>query len=80
MTTLTEQNLPNPPTSKRISVTLPADILEKLEFLTKAQSITQNEAIRRAIATEAFFFEERQEGSKVILQKPSKELHTVIFR
>jgi hypothetical protein len=51
-----------------------------LEFLADSQGISQNEAIRRAIATDVYFLKERLEGSKVLLQKPDKEIREVLFR
>ena len=43
---------PTPNNTKRMSISLSGDIVELLEFLAEHQGITQNEAIRRAIATD----------------------------
>lgn len=66
--------------AKRISVSLSADAAQLLEYLAQTQGITQNEALRKAIATEAYFLREMKEGSKVLLQKPDKEVREVVFR
>jgi hypothetical protein len=66
--------------SKRMSVSLPTDISTLLEFLAKSQGITQNEVFRKAIATEAYFYEETRQGTKVLLQKPNGEIREVVFR
>lgn len=67
-------------TAKRISVSLSADTAQMLEYLAKTQGITQNEALRKAIATEGYFQKEIRAGSKVLLQKSDKEIREVVFR
>jgi hypothetical protein len=66
--------------TKRMSISLSGDAAELLEFLANSQGISQNEAIRRAIATDVYFTKERQAGSRVLLQKPDKEIREVLFR
>jgi hypothetical protein len=66
--------------TKRMSIGLSGETVELLEFLADSQGISQNEAIRRAIATDVYFLKERLEGSKVLLQKPDKEIREVLFR
>lgn len=68
------------PNTKRMSIGLSGETVELLEFLAQSQGISQNEAIRRAIATDVYFLKERLEGSKVLLQKPDKEIREVLFR
>ncbi len=65
---------------KRLSISLSDDAANLLEFLAQTQGITQNEALRRAIATEAYLLQERMQGTKVLLQKPDKEIREVLFR
>ena len=83
---LTSDVLSNEPVSsnassvKRMSISLSGDIARLLEFLADSQGISQNEALRRAIATEAYLLQERQQGTKVLLQKPDKEIREVLFR
>jgi hypothetical protein len=67
-------------TAKRISVSLSTDAAQMLEYLAKTQGITQNEALRKAIATEAYFQKEIRAGSKILLQKSDKEIREVVFR
>jgi hypothetical protein len=68
------------PSTKRMSIGLSGETVELLEFLAQSQGISQNEAIRRAIATDVYFLKERLEGSKVLLQKSDKEIREVLFR
>lgn len=76
------QNLPATKATcgKRLSISLSDDAANLLEFLAQSQGITQNEALRRAIATEAYLLEERKNGTKVLLQKSDKEIREVMFR
>ncbi|NET43058.1 CopG family transcriptional regulator [Okeania sp. SIO2B3] len=68
------------PLAKRMSVTLPTDVAEMLEFLAKSQGITQNEALRKAIATEAYFQKEIKQGSTVLIMNSDKSVKEVVFR
>jgi metal-responsive CopG/Arc/MetJ family transcriptional regulator len=67
-------------TTKRMSVNLSSDVANWLESIAKEQNISQSEALRRAIATEKYLLDERQKGSKVLLQRSDKEIREVIFR
>lgn len=67
-------------TGKRMSVSLSSDIAHLLAFLATSQGITQNEALRKAIATEGYLQKEIAQGTKVLLQKPDGEIREVIFR
>lgn len=63
-----------------MSVSLSADAARMLEFIAQNQGISQNEALRKAIATEAYLVQEMAQGSKVLLQKENKEVREVVFR
>ena len=65
---------------KRMSVSLSGDIARMLEFLAESQGISQNEALRKAIATEAYLLQERLQGTKVLLQHPDTQVREVLFR
>jgi hypothetical protein len=65
---------------KRMSISLPSDIADLLEYLAKFQGISQNEALRKAIATEAYFLQERQQGNRVLIQAHDQQIKEVIFR
>ena len=73
-------DLPNTNSVKRMSVSLSGDAARLLESLAEAQGITQNEALRKAIATEAYLRQEMEQGAKVLLQKSDKEIREVVFR
>jgi hypothetical protein len=70
----------NASSTKRMSVSLSGDAARLLEFLAESQGISQNEALRKAIATEAYLRQEMMQGAKVLLQKSDKEIREVVFR
>jgi predicted DNA-binding protein len=65
---------------KRMSISLSVEASELLDFLAQSQGITQNEALRRAISTEAFFLKEMKSGAKVLIQNSDKEIREILFR
>ncbi|QJB47221.1 ribbon-helix-helix protein, CopG family [Dolichospermum flos-aquae] len=77
---LSSEQASNAPNIKRMSISLSADVAAMLTFLAESQGISQNEALRKAIATEAYLLQERQQGTKVLLQRPDKEIREVLFR
>jgi len=80
MSLINQKDSSNATNMKRMSVSLSGDAAQLLESLSKAQGITQNEALRKAIATEAYIRQEILQGTKVLLQKPDGEIREVVFR
>ncbi|WOL31463.1 hypothetical protein [Microcoleus phage My-WqHQDG] len=72
---MTDTNKP-----KRMSVTLNGEASQQLEWLAEVQGITQVEALRKAIATDAYLHKEIRQGSKVLLRGSDNELREVVFR
>ena len=66
--------------TKRVSVSLPLDTIKKLDQIASRHGITMTDAIRRAIATEAYIDREIQEDSKILIQKSDNTLREVVFR
>ncbi len=66
--------------TKRMSITLTGDSTEYLEFLSNSQGITQNEALKKAIATEVYIRKHTMLGVKVLLENPDGEIREVVFR
>lgn len=75
-----QRNTARSPTATRMTISLSEDVAKLLEWLAETQSVTKNEALRKAIATEAYFQKEMAEGSKILLQKRDKEIREVVFR
>jgi hypothetical protein len=73
-------NTTNPTNAKRMSVSLSGDAAKLLAQLAESQGITQNEALRKAIATEAYLRQEIEQGAKVLLHSPDKDIREVVFR
>ena len=66
--------------TKRVSVSLPLDTIKKLDKIASRHGITMTDAIRRAIATEAYIDNEIQEDNKILIQKSDNTLREVVFR
>lgn len=65
---------------KRMSISLPENIADLLEALGKEQGITQTEALKRAILTEAFIQRELSHGSDILVRKPGQDtLERLVF-
>lgn len=65
---------------KRMTIALPSDSARMLELLCELQGITQVEALRRAISTEAFIQREIQNGSRILAQSPDRQIKELVFR
>jgi hypothetical protein len=77
---LTNKGPRSPNITKRRSLNLFSDTVEFLEYLAEEQGISDNEAIRRAIATEAYFLKERRNNSKILIQDANGDVREVVFR
>lgn len=66
--------------SKRMSITLNQDAATLLSILAKNQNISQNEALRRAIATESYIQQQIANGGTILLQKDNGDIREVVFR
>lgn len=66
--------------AKRMSVSFPADVASLLEELSETQGVSQNEVLRRAIATEAYIYRQVAAGSTILVQKSDGQIHEVVFR
>jgi hypothetical protein len=65
---------------KRMTVALPPETAKMLELLSELQGVSQTEALKRAISTEAFIQREIKDGSKVLIQSPNSHLKELVFR
>jgi hypothetical protein len=65
---------------KRMTISLPENIAEVLEALSQEQGITQNEALKRAILTEAFIQRELIHESDILVRKKGQDtLERLVF-
>lgn len=65
---------------KRMSVALPPEVAALLEQLATTQGVTQVEALRMAIKTEAFLQGEIRVGCKVVLVGSGSTQRELVFR
>lgn len=79
MTTNTKTKQEDNP-SKRMTVVLPPDTARMLDILSELQSVTLNEAIRRAISTESFIQSEVRKKSKILVESETGDTRELIFR
>ena len=70
----------SPTAIKRMTISLPEDVVQMLEKLSDSQGVTQNEAIRRAIATESYLKDELEKGSTLLIQKSNRDIREIVFR
>ena len=66
--------------SKRMSVSLPQETAKMLELLSELQGISQVEALRRAISTEAYIQREIKNGSRILVESTDKQIRELVFR
>jgi hypothetical protein len=78
-----DESAARPPTEggiKRMTISLSEDTANMLKHLADSQAITQNEVIRRALASEFYLKKEQESGSTILVQKSNKEIREVVFR
>lgn len=65
---------------KRMTIALPQEAAKMLELLSELQGISQVEALRRAISTEAFMQREIKSGSRILVQSTDNQMKELVFR
>ena len=76
---LTEENFGTDTKAKRMTIQLTVEAAKSLEWLANFQGISQVEALRRAISTEAYLQREIQQGAKVLVQQEDS-IKVLVFR
>jgi len=64
---------------KRVTIPLTKQDVERLNKIIEINGISQNEAIRRALATEAFVQENLKAGKALLMEDPSGVVREVLF-
>jgi len=64
----------------RLNADLAQDVADALEKLARQQNISLSEAVRRAISTESFLQQQRNAGSKILLEEDGKLRELVFMR
>lgn len=65
---------------KRMTIYLSKELADKLEQLSRDLGISQTEALRRAIATEAYLRKEIDNGGKLLIKNGSNMKEIVLLR
>ncbi|MGF1481268.1 MAG: ribbon-helix-helix protein, CopG family [Cyanophyceae cyanobacterium] len=67
------------PVTKKVTVALPLETIEKIKLIANRHGLTMTDAIRRAVTTEDYIENAIKEGNKVLLQKEDN-YREVVFR
>lgn len=70
----------SPAKDKRLTVTFSSDTIRMLEILSDLQSVSQSEALRRAVSTESFIRSELQKKSKIYVETVDGKTKEIVFR
>jgi len=65
---------------KRMTIALPPESAKLVELLSGLQDVSQIEAIKRAISTEAFIQREVKKGSRILVQTSDDQIKELVFR
>jgi predicted transcriptional regulator len=65
---------------RKVTVNLSDETIKDLKEVADKRGISLTEVIRRAIATEKFVQDEREEGGKILVEKPGGRVREVEFR
>jgi hypothetical protein len=74
------KNKPEKIEFKRLSIALPEKVAEILEELANLQGVTQVEALKRSILTEALVQKEIHQGADILIRKPDGSIERILFR
>ena len=64
--------------TKKVTVNLPADQVEFLQKLAAQENITFTDALKRSINAEQFFFEQKKNGRKLLVEENGHKLREII--
>lgn len=66
--------------TKKVTVNLPTETIERIREIADKHGLTMTEAIRRAIITESYLEKQMAEGNKILLEKPDNTYTELVFR
>jgi metal-responsive CopG/Arc/MetJ family transcriptional regulator len=64
---------------RRMTITLPNNIAQELDYIAAKESCSQVLAIKRAIGIAKYIVENKEEGGRLYIESPSGERHEVVF-
>jgi hypothetical protein len=67
------------PPVARVTVNLPARVWNELATLADRKQISKTEALRQAISTHAIIDRAREEGARVVIERPDGSREVMVF-
>jgi hypothetical protein len=64
----------------KASFNLPAQELEQLKAIASERGITVTQALRQAIADEAYLEEQKKKKNKILIEGRDRDLRELVFR
>ncbi len=64
----------------KVTLNLPADLVEKLKVESTRLNISMTETIRRGLETELFLTSEENNGSKILIEKKDDRIVQLVRR
>jgi hypothetical protein len=69
-----------PMSAVKVTLNLPADLVEKLKVESTRLNISMTETIRRGLETELFLTSEENNGSKILIEKKDDRIVQLVRR
>ncbi len=64
----------------KVTVNLPDATVEKLKKQAEVRGTSVTEALRQAIENQQYFLDVVQQGSKILVEKPDREIREIVIR
>lgn len=64
----------------KLTVNLPDSTVEGLRQIAADRDITVTEALRQVIENQRYLHDEMQQGSKLLLEKPDRQIRELVIR
>lgn len=64
----------------KLTVNLPDSTVEKIKKMAAARGITVTEALRQVIENQGYLHEEMIQGSKLLIEKPDRQIRELVIR
>jgi len=64
----------------KVTLNLPADLVERLKKTSSKRQVTMTEEIRRGLENDLYLSQEEEEGAKILLEKKDHRLVQLVRR
>lgn len=65
---------------QKVTVSLTGEAIGAIKAIASRRGVSMSDALRQAIGTEKFLVEERDRGSKILIERPDQSLREVVIR